>query len=479
MYFRQVFDEKLAQYAYIIGCQQTKEAIVIDPERDIDRYVKLAAADGLNIVATAETHIHADFLSGVREFADRYGTRSFLPGHTDPDWEYDWIRDPKLAGHVTRVMNGDTFRIGKIEIKAIHNPGHTPEHTSFMVTDRGAGADEPMGLASGDFVFVGDLGRPDLLESAAGVQGVMRPFAKQLYRSTVDFLKLPDYLQVWPGHGAGSACGKALGAIPETTVGYERRFSAAIAAANRGEADFVDYILDGQPEPPPYFANMKKLNKEGPPLLGRMPEPTRTSVARLAELAGRDDSIVIDARRDRLDYQKGHLPGSICAPLNKAFPMIVGSYVLPEQRIYLVAAEADIAECVLNCIRIGYDHIVGYATGEDLAAYATSGGALKSLPTMTFAQLPRRMAEGVRVLDVRNASEHQEPGGVSGSQNIAHTRLRLRLSEVPKNQPIIVHCAGGGRAAAAASLLQRHGYDVVAVEDSIANWKPAAVAVTD
>lgn len=474
MYFRQVFDETLAQYAYIIGCQQTKEAIVIDPERDIDRYVKLAEANGLKIVATAETHIHADFLSGVREFADRHDTHSFLPGHTDPDWEYDWIRDPKLTGRVTRVMNGDTFRIGKIEVRALHNPGHTPEHTSYMITDRGGGADEPMGLASGDFVFVGDLGRPDLLESAAGVQGVMRPFAKQLYRSTIDFLKLPDYLQVWPGHGAGSACGKALGAVPETTVGYERRFSAAIAAANQGESHFVDYILDGQPEPPPYFTNMKKLNKEGPPLLGKIPVPTRISVARLAELAGQEDSIVLDARRDRLAYYKGHLRGSICAPFNRAFPMIVGSYVLPEQKIYLIAAEADVSECVLNCIRIGYDHLVGYATDSDLAAHAAAGGALATLTTMTFPQLPGRMAEGVRVLDVRNTSEHQAPGGVNGAQHIAHTRLRLRLQEVSKDQPVVVHCAGGGRAAAAASLLKKHGYDVVAVEDSITNWNPAA-----
>jgi len=471
MYFRQVFDEKLAQYAYLVGCQQTKEALLIDPERDIDRYVALARADGLEIVATAETHIHADFLSGCREFAARYGTRTYLPGHNPPDWEYSWVRDPGIEDGVVRLMDGDVFRIGRIEIRALHNPGHTPEHTSYMITDRGAGADEPIGLASGDFVFVGDLGRPDLLESAAGVKGVMRPFAQQLYRSAVRFLDLPDYLQVWPGHGAGSACGKALGAIPETTVGYERRFSPAIAAALQGEERFVDWILDGQPEPPPYFARMKTLNRDGPPLLGALPEPVRTPVAEIAAAALREDAVVVDARRDRLDFLRGHLPGSICAPLNKAFPTIIGSYVLPEQEIWLIAGEEDVGECVLSCIRIGYDRVRGYATDHDLAEYAETRRGLRAIETIDFGELRRRMNGGdVHVLDVRSASEYATAGRVPGAQNIAHTRLRLRLDEVPMDRRLYVHCEAGARSGSAVSLLEKHGYDVVAVEDRIENW---------
>jgi hydroxyacylglutathione hydrolase len=480
MYFRQVFDEKLAQYAYLVGCQQTNEALLIDPERDIDRYLRLARADGLEIVATAETHIHADFLSGCREFAVRYGTRTFLPGHTPPDWEYAWIRDPEFAGRVVRLMDGDVFRIGNIEIRAVHNPGHTPEHTSYLITDRGAGADEPIGLASGDFVFVGDLGRPDLLESAAGVAGVagvMRPFARQLYRSAVRFLEQPDYLQVWPGHGAGSACGKALGAIPGTTVGYERRFSPAIAAAMKGEEPFVDWILDGQPEPPPYFARMKTLNRDGPPLLGAVPEPARTPVADIAAAALREDCVVIDARRDRLDFLRGHLPGSLCAPLNKAFPTIVGSWVSPDQEIRLIAAPEDIEECVLNLIRIGYDRVLGYATDGDLAEYADGGGELRAIPVIDFAALRRRIeTDDVRVLDVRYAAESATAGRVPGAQNIAHTRLRLRMDELPKDRPLLVYCEAGARSGSAVSLLRKHGYDVVAVEDDIANWNALEAA---
>ena len=223
MFFRQVFDDTLAQYAYLIGCQRTGDAIVFDPQRDIDRYLDLAASEELRIVAVAETHIHADFLSGTREFAECFGTRLYLSDEGGPDWRYEWAHGGSYD-HVP-LRDGARFAIGEIEFQALHTPGHTPEHMSFLVTDRGAGADEPMGLLSGDFVFVGDLGRPDLLETAARVSGAMTPAARRLYGSVRSFLDLPDYLQVWPAHGAGSSCGKALGAVPETTVGYERRFS--------------------------------------------------------------------------------------------------------------------------------------------------------------------------------------------------------------------------------------------------------------
>ena len=246
MFFRQIVDEKLAQYAYLIGCQRTGEAIVIDPERDIDRYIDIARENGLTITAVTETHIHADFLSGCREFAERTGVRVYLSDEGDADWKYEWYRP---YDHVL-LHDGDVFSVGHIDVKAVFTPGHTPEHLSFMVTDRGGGATEPLGMASGDFVFVNDLGRPDLLESAAGFAGAMRPSAIRLFHSAQRFIQFPEFLQVWPGHGAGSACGKALGAVPETTVGYEKRFSPALQAVLEGESTFVDFILEGQPEPP-------------------------------------------------------------------------------------------------------------------------------------------------------------------------------------------------------------------------------------
>jgi len=469
MLLRQIFEEKLAQYAYLIGCQQTKEALVIDPQRDIDRYVEIARAEGLVITAVAETHIHADFLSGCREFGARHAVKLFLPGDAPEEWRYRWTD----GLDVTLLHDGASFRVGNIEVRALHTPGHTPEHISFLVTDHGGGASEPMGVATGDFVFVGDLGRPDLLETAAGVHDAMEPSARQLYRSALGFLDLPDWLQVWPGHGAGSACGKALGAVPESTVGYERRFSPALAAVNAGEQAFVDFILAGQPEPPPYFARMKALNRDGPPLLGELPRPKRLPVSQLAAAAHRADAVVLDTRRERPVVMAGHLPGSIFAPLNKTFPTIAGSYVDPAQSIHLIVEHDQVQAAVLDLIRIGYDHIAGWATPADLADWAAAGGVLATTPTIDFDALDDRIDAGdVHVLDVRGLAEYQD-AHIHGAQQIAHTRLGLRLNEVPRDRPVAVHCEGGGRAASAASLLERQGYDVALVDDRFSNWPPA------
>jgi hydroxyacylglutathione hydrolase len=469
MLFRQIVDSRLAQYAYLIGCQQTKEALLIDPERDIERYIDFAAGEGMTITAVTETHIHADFLSGCREFAERLGVKVYLPGEAPEDWQYRWG-----DGHdVTLLKHGDTFRIGNIELRAVHSPGHTPEHTSFLVTDHGGGVDEPMGLVTGDFVFVGDLGRPDLLETAAGVTGVMEPSARALYRSAVDFLDLPDYMQVWPGHGAGSACGKALGAVPETTVGYERRFSPAFRAVNAGESEFVDFILAGQPEPPPYFARMKTLNRDGPPILGGIPEPDRMAVEDIAEHAVSDDAAVLDLRISRPDFMGGHLPGSIFAPLNKSFPTIVGSYADPERPVFMIVDEDRVEDAVLSMIRIGYDRIEGYATPEDLGAWAAEGGAMAVTEIIDMGEMERRRASGaVHILDVRGAAEFAT-GHVPEAINIAHTRLGLRLDEVPSDRPVAIHCETGARAASAASLLQKVGRTAVLVDDEIAKWVAA------
>lgn len=468
MLIRQVMDEKLAQYAFLVGCQQTGEAIVIDPERDIDRYLGLAAREGLRIVAVAETHIHADFLSGARELAAHVrGLRVYLSDEGDAAWKYEW--PAKDGVNVTWLYDGTAFQIGKIEFRTWHTPGHTPEHVSFAVVDRGGGAIEPMGMLTGDFVFVGDLGRPDLLETAAGIQGAREPAARNLYASTKRFLDLPDFLQVWPAHGAGSACGKALGAVPVSTVGYERRVSPAIAASERGEQAFVDYILAGQPEPPLYFANMKRLNKVGPPILGQLPAPRKLTAEQVAE-AAKDPAIQIVDTRDRQAFFKAHVPRSFYAPINKAFPTVVGSLLDPERKVVLLADQSRVEEAVRAMIRIGYDRIEGWSPIETVDELSARGMALETTESIDFAELDRRRQRGaVTVLDVRGSSEYAQ-GHVPGAINIAHTRLRARLSEIPRDTPVYVHCLSGARAAVASAFLAHEGVAVVDVDGSFMAW---------
>ena len=473
MFMRIIPDETLAQAAYFIGCQKTGEAIVIDPQRDVDRSTKLAAEHGLEIVAVAETHIHADFVSGSRELAERVGATVFVSDEGDADWKYEWL-DKKAGGgsYDHRLLtDGDTFRVGNIELKAIHTPGHTPEHLVFMVTDLGAGADEPIGIATGDFVFVGDLGRPDLLETAAGQAGAMEPSARRLYKSIGALDAVPDFVQIWPAHGAGSACGKDLGAVPTSTVGYERRFNPAIQAA-RDEQHFVDYILSGQPEPPLYFAAMKRVNKAGPPILGGLPIPDRVTVHDLERLE--TSRVALIDTRDWDDFRAGHIPGSLSLPLTKSFPSDAGSMVRETDEIVLIVAPDRLEDAVRMLIRIGLDRITGWCPPEDL------GGADRSR-FATIDEIDAREASpmvddgAVAVLDVRRATEFAE-GHIPGAMNIAHTRLAAHTDELPRDTTLLVHCKSGKRSARASAYLARAGFDILNLRGGFEAWESAAAA---
>ena len=462
MFFEQIFEEKLAQYAYLIGCQKSGEAIIVDPMRDIERYEKLAAKHKLEIVAALETHIHADYISGVREFGEK-GATVYVSDEGDKDWKYEYVINGNYKHKL--LKDGDEFSIGNIRFKAVHSPGHTPEHLSYLVTD-GATTDEPMGMLTGDFVFVGDVGRPDLLETAAGQVGVMDESARTLYKSLEKFKALPEYLQVWPGHGAGSACGKALGAIPESTVGYEQRFNASIKSAIN-EQSFVDFILDGQPEPPLYFARMKRDNKLGPKVLGGvLPVPRKMDVKDIVSKQENTDAVILDTRVSK-DFMAGHINGSLFTPLNSQFNTIAGSYVMEGQDMYLIIEEDQIEEAVLDLIRIGLDNIVGYATPEDLIK---SGVTLETTKTLSYHQVDELLETGdYTLVDVRKASEYHE-GHHPQAINIAHTRLLERMEEIPTEKPLVVHCQAGSRAAYASALLERFGHSVLFIDDNIEPW---------
>jgi hydroxyacylglutathione hydrolase len=469
MLFRLIYDDSLAQAAYLIGCQRTGEALLIDPERDIDRYLAIAHREKVRITAVTETHIHADFLSGVREVAEATGAKVYLSDCGPADWKYQWL-DQKAGGgryNAQLLKDGDAFAIGNIQVRVIHTPGHTPEHICFEITDRGGGATEPMGIATGDFVFVGDVGRPDLLESAAGMKGAADSAAKQLFSSVRAFGKLPDYLQLWPGHGAGSACGKALGAVPQSTVGYEKRFNPAIRAAGT-EAEFLGYVLEGQPEPPLYFARMKRLNKSGPPVLGKLPKPAELSADQLRAIDARATAIL--DTRPWSAFRAGHIRGTLHCPLNANFAAVAGSYVKEGEPIVLIAEPASVEHAVRCLVRIGLDTIAGFATPASVA-----GMPLIPAPEIDVKTLKERIdAGGAAVLDVRRASEFAE-GHIDGARNIAHTRLMARLEEVPKGKPILVHCQGGTRSAFATAMLERAGYDATNIAGGYGAWEAAGL----
>lgn len=448
MFLKRFYDDGLAQASYLIGCAATGEAIVIDPNRDVQQYVDAAAAEKLNITHVTETHIHADYVSGSRELAKRTGAKLYLSAEGGPDWQYAFAKQDGA----TLVRDGDVIKVGNIRLEVVHTPGHTPEHISLLVTDT-AGASEPMGIATGDFVFVGDVGRPDLLERAAKVANTMEVGARTLYHSLERFRALPDYIQVWPGHGAGSACGKSLGAVPTSTVGYEKRFNWGVGTTD--EATFVDAVLAGQPEPPTYFAEMKRINRDGPPILGGFPAPTRGSRPEV-ERALKDGAAVLDLRA-AADFAKGHIPDSINIPLNKSFSTWAGWLVRYDQAIHLIVDEANVPKAVRELAMIGLDHVASWYDPAVIHEYHAAGHALGTVSNTSVDALAPKLAQAaVTVVDVRNRSEY-EAGHLPGSLHIPVGYLEQRLKEIPRDKPLVMQCQSGARSAIATSVMQKLG----------------------
>jgi hydroxyacylglutathione hydrolase len=469
MLLRYFYDTKLAHASYLVGCQRTGEALIVDPDRDVEIYLKAAKSEGMRITGVAETHIHADFVSGARELAERAGAMLHLSDAGDENWKYRYAN-----AYRHRLLNeGDTFKVGNIKFEVMHTPGHTPEHISLLLTDT-AGADRPMGIFSGDFVFVGDVGRPDLLEKAVGVSGTAEAGARQMFKSLQRFKALPDYLQVWPAHGAGSACGKALGAVPSSTAGYEKMFNWAMQPVD--EEKFVTALLDGQPEPPKYFAMMKKVNKEGPQLLDASPKPEQLPVERLNQLLEQNAAIV-DTRHS-LAFANGHIPGTINIPHKNDFINWAGWFIDYAQPFYLIAAAARIENILKDLSAIGLDNVGGYFDVEALKAWPAAGQPLQTYGLVTPHEVAKQVMNGqVTLLDVRNLSEWQA-GRIRGATHLMLGYLVDRLSEVPNDKPIIVQCRSGNRSAIAASLLQARGFGKVSnLVGGINEWAAAGLPV--
>lgn len=479
MFFRLIYDDGLAQAAYLIGCQRTGEAILIDPERDLDQYLELAEAQGLRIVAVAETHIHADFLSGAREVAEQLHAKVYVSGEGGEEWSSNWLErrgDGSGAYEHQILRDGDTFHIGNIRFDVMHTPGHTPEHISYLVTDEGGGSNEPIGIATGDFVFVGDVGRPDLLETAAGQTGKKEDSAHDMAKSARRFLDLPEFLQVWPAHGAGSACGKALGAVPQSTVGYERRFNPALRLADDEDA-FVSYILDGQPEPPLYFGRMKRENRDGPPLLGSVPELVKLKPDQIAAIDGKSMGVVDLRPWD--EFREFHVNGALWTVTGPNFSAVTGSYIEPEEDIIIIGEPHQLETATRSLIRIGLDRVMAWAAPDTLAeARDKFRGNFVGTDQINVSEAAKRMSDSNTViLDVRRAVEHAE-GAIPNALNIAHTRLLDRLDELPRDKEILVHCRSGVRSAFASAALARNGFSVTNIAGGMLAWQGENLPVT-
>ena len=449
MYFQHVYDKTLAQASYFIGCQKAGVAAVIDPKRDVDTYLEIAKQNNMQITHIFETHIHADFLSGARELAAVTGAKMYLSDEGGEGWQYEFAHEG--------LKHGQQLMVGNLKIEVLHTPGHTPESISFLLTDTPASS-EPVMLFTGDFVFVGDIGRPDLLEKAAGMVGTQDKGAEQMYQSINLFANLPEFIQVWPGHGAGSACGKALGAVPSTTVGYEKKRNWAFSYGTN-KAGFIDFLLTDQPEPPKYFAKMKELNKVDRPLLTQVPTIKELSAAELK--AAMDKGVKLIDTRNKLDFEKGFIEGSINIQGNNSFATWMGWFVNYNEPFILLAAPSQMDDLTRKLMRIGLDNIHGFVDAAKISEL--TNGVLSTSKMVSITDVKANTT--AQVIDLRGAAEYNS-GHIAGATNVFIGTLLQNLAKVPKDKPVIIHCQGGDRAAIGYSLLVKEGYT------NVSNYSP-------
>ena len=456
--FEQINAEGLAHLSYIVGDDKAGVVAVIDPRRDVDIYIQRARELGVRIVQIIETHIHADFVSGSHELKARTGAP--ISGGKSSDYQFE----------LQQLSEGDELKLGNVTLRALHTPGHTPEHVSFLISDAKQG-EAPFGIFTGDTLFNLDVGRPDLLGG-----GTEKKLAAQLYHSLFDKLvPLGDRLEIYPSHGAGSACGKSIGDRRQSTIGNERIFSEAFK--ERSEAEFVEWILGGMPEPPRHYARLKKVNAKGAKILGDVPILPPLSPQAFQQLMQDENTVVIDAR-SILAFGGGHIPGAINIALRPEFPNWVGWTIDPEKKILLVLeSERGVTLASQQLFRLGYDNIAGYLH-DGMTSWQNAGLPLKHLGEWTVHELNQHKDDpNVTVLDVRSDEEYSN-GNVPGANHIYVPHLAEHLDELDKTQTIATYCGSGYRASIAASLLQKHGFEqVINVPGSWNAWQTASLPI--
>ncbi|MFM7799346.1 MAG: MBL fold metallo-hydrolase [Planctomycetota bacterium] len=452
MIYRRIYDPALAQASYLVACDETREAVLVDPERDIDRYEREAEDAGVRIVAVAETHLHADFVSGVRAFVASRPVTAYMSGVGS---RAPWTAEgPFHAGASMRFLcDGDEFRVGSLRFRARHTPGHTREALSFeFVGEQGF----PIALFSGDFLFAGDVGRPDLGFLASGGMTVEES-ADALRRSLALLDDMPDATLVLPGHGAGSACGKMICRLPETTVGIERVINRPLRSKDDG-ARFVEGLLRDQPDPPPYFGRVKKANEAGPAVHGCVPSPPRLGpeafVAASRELA----RVVVDTREWGA-WMDGHLPGSIFAMLDPYFGPTTANYLEPGDEVLLVVDEDRVEEAVRVLYRVGIDGFAGWIAPREFGRIDEGAFEASGCEEISPREANRRILSGALALDVRSKQEFAN-GHIAGAVHVPFIQLSARIGELDRARPVVAYCRSGNRSARACAFLRRHGFEV-------------------
>jgi hydroxyacylglutathione hydrolase len=469
MFLHHRFVPGLAIHSYMVGDERTKQCAVIDPTRDADDYISIAKAEGLHIEHILETHVHADFVSGARELKDRLMGEPQV--HSSSLGGNAWL--PPYADRA--VTDGHEFRMGALRLRAVHTPGHTPEHISWVLFDETRSHSEPWLAFTGDFLFVGDVGRPDLYGEEA-----KRQLASQLYHSVFKVLpRFSDFTEIFPGHGAGSLCGKAIGSRTSSTVGFERRFNASLQPAD--ERAWIETLMSGMPIYPPYFRRMKKVNAEGPKIVGRDRPGQRRFSAEEVHARVCDHCLIVDVRPKEA-FAAAHLPGAINIPFGQNLPTWAG-WVLPYDHPTLLIADdpAVIDDTVTHLLRVGFDDVQGYLEGG-VPAWEERGYAISQLESLTVHGLAERLKLPERdrpfLLDVRTEREW-DSGHISGAHHIHGGLLQERMQEVPRDRDVAVICGSGYRGSIAASFLKRAGYGRVSnVLGGMTAWRAAGFVLS-
>lgn len=453
-----VYTPGLAQVAYFVADEESGEVAVIDPRRDVGAYRAWVDARGFRIVAILETHVHADFVSGALELAATTGAPILASRLGESGFPHVPLDD------------GTEIPVGALTLKALWTPGHTPEHMSYLAFDPDAG-DGPVALFSGDTLFVGEVGRPDLLGEEQ-----TRSLAEQLYQTISERLApLDDALIVYPGHTAGSACGQKIGAAPHTTMGAERQFNYAFQADT--EDRFIELVLTGMPKPPTYYPVLKRVNKQGPAPISALPqgEPLDPGTVAQRQAGG---ALVVDAR-SQATFGEGHIPGAVFAGLGPNFTAWMG-WLAPYDRDLILVLDGDdqFPGARTELRRIGLDRVAGYLPGG-MAAWQAAGhesAALAQMTTHDLAQQLEATHEGFAVLDVRRDDEW-ELGHIAGARHLfAGEIVQGATPTIDAGTPVAVICATGYRSSVVASILQARGHDnVVNVVGGMDAWTAAGL----